>query len=120
MDMITKDLEASMKDAEYDEKSAQKDYAELMGDCQASRAENTKSITDKAAAKAELVDLRATNKEKEQNDYKDIDIIGKYVGQLHTKCDFILQNYGIRKEARAAEVESLKNAKAVLAGALMF
>merc|ERR1719198_230526 len=32
MDMIIKDLENGMKDSEYEEKTAQKDYAELMKD----------------------------------------------------------------------------------------
>merc|ERR1719316_410176 len=32
MDMITKELESEMKDAEYDEKTAQTEYAELMAD----------------------------------------------------------------------------------------
>lgn len=39
------------------------------------------------------------------------------LGDLHSECDWLLQNYGVRKEARAGEVESLKKAKAVLAGA---
>merc|ERR1719463_873833 len=54
MDMIIKDLENAMKDSEYEEKTAQKDYAELMADSQAARATDAKSITDKNAAKATL------------------------------------------------------------------
>jgi len=119
MDMIVKDLENTVKDTEYGEKSAQEDYVELMEDCQASRAQYSKSLTDKEAAKAEVLEKKASAKEKELNDFKDLDNIGKYVGQLHVKCDFILENYDVRKEARAAEVEGLKNAKAVLAGAHM-
>merc|ERR1719198_806561 len=47
MDMIIKDLENRIKDAEYEEKTAQKDYAELMADSQAARAGDTKSLTGK-------------------------------------------------------------------------
>merc|ERR1719420_1681915 len=119
MDMITKELEGTIRDAEYDEKTAQKDYVELMEDCQESRAQNTKSMTDKEAAKADLTDKRTAAAEKKANDYKTIGVIHNYVGELHTSCDFILENYGVRKEARKAEIESLKNAKAVLAGAVM-
>merc|ERR1719421_2556957 len=54
MDMIIKDLGNDMKDAEYEEKTAQKDYAELMADSQASRAGDTKSLTGKKASKAEV------------------------------------------------------------------
>merc|ERR550514_1815793 len=54
MDMITKDLTASLAEIEHDESTAQKDYVELMSDSQATRATDTKSITDKEAAKAEI------------------------------------------------------------------
>jgi len=119
MDMITKDLDAGLSDTEYEEKTAQKDYVELMSDCQASRAGDMKSITDKEAAKAELTAKKVAAKEKEMGDIKDLEIIHGYVTQLHGDCDFILENFDIRKEARTAEVESLKSAKAILAGAVM-
>merc|ERR1719217_441769 len=54
MDMITKELETDMKDAEYDEKTAQKDYSELMAESEDSRASDTKSITEKEVSKATL------------------------------------------------------------------
>jgi len=41
----------------------------------------------------------------------------KYISSLHAECDWLLQYFDARKEARAGEVESLKNAKAVLSGA---
>merc|ERR1712032_810 len=40
-----------------------------------------------------------------------------YIAQLHSQCDFLLKEHGNRKEARAAEVESIQKAKAVLNGA---
>merc|ERR1719159_766428 len=64
MDMITKDLEASLSDIEYGETTAQKDYVELMSDSQASRAQNMKSITDKESAKAEISAKKVAAKEK--------------------------------------------------------
>ena len=41
----------------------------------------------------------------------------EYIHQLHTDCDFLLKYYQVRKDARAGEVDALKNAKAVLSGA---
>merc|ERR1719171_1847347 len=119
MDMIVKDLDASVSDTEYEEKTAQADYVDLMGDCQATRAQDMKSITDKESAKAEITAKKIAAKEKEMGDFKDLEIIHGYVTQLHGDCDFILENSDIRKEARTAEVESLKSAKAILAGAVM-
>ena len=40
-----------------------------------------------------------------------------YIEDLHQSCDFILQNFELRRDARTSEVEGLKNAKAVLNGA---
>merc|ERR1719506_3010183 len=117
MDQITRDLDASLMDGEHEESTAQKDYVELMADSQESRTQMSKSITDKQAAKAEINTKKAQAKEKEMGDLKDLEIIGKYVVELHGSCDFILENFDIRKEARTAEVESLKQAKAILAGA---
>merc|ERR1719310_256018 len=54
MDSIIHDTEMAMKDSEFAEKEAQDDYAEVMGDAQVNRAADSKSMTDKTAAKAEL------------------------------------------------------------------
>merc|ERR1712025_174183 len=53
MDTIIKDLGDDMKDMEYEEKTAQKDYAELMADSQETRAGDTKALTGKTSTKAE-------------------------------------------------------------------
>ena len=49
MNMMQSDLQSDMKDAEADEKGAQKEYEDLMTDSAASRAQSAKSITDKEA-----------------------------------------------------------------------
>merc|ERR1719335_2038690 len=117
MDMIIKDLGNDMKDAEYEEKTAQKDYAELMADSQAQRAGDTKSLTGKKSSKAEIEGKLMTSKETRAATAQDLKLAGTTIQDLHASCDFILQNYDLRFEARTKEVESLKNAKAVLAGA---
>lgn len=117
MDMITKELAADAKDAGFEEKTAQTDYAELMSAAQASRASDTKSIVDKNAAKATVEEKLMSTKKSRTLTTEELDMISSYIGDLHVSCDFIMQNFDLRKEARTAEIESLKNAKAVLAGA---
>merc|ERR1712161_113032 len=41
----------------------------------------------------------------------------KEIGSLHGECDWLVQYFEVRKQARADEIESLSNAKAVLNGA---
>merc|ERR550537_1771976 len=54
MDGLVKELDTEMTQAELEEKDAQEDYEKLMNDSADKRAEDSKSITDKEAAKAEL------------------------------------------------------------------
>merc|ERR1719161_3532553 len=76
MDMIIKDLGNDMKDSEYEEKTAQKDYAELMADSQASRAGDTKSLTGKESTKAEIEGKLMTSKETRAATAQDLKLIG--------------------------------------------
>merc|ERR1719183_3303821 len=62
MDSIITDLGNDMKDMEYEEKTAQKDYAELMADSQATRAGDTKAHTGKQSTKAEVENQLMTTK----------------------------------------------------------
>jgi len=117
MDMMVKELETDAKDGDYEEKEAQKDYSELMASSQATRAQDTKSMTDKAATKAQLEGKHQSSKESRTATQQDLDLVHTYIGDLHVSCDFILQNFDLRREARTNEGESLKNAKAILSGA---
>jgi len=117
MDMMVQELESDMKDAEYEEKTSQADYQKLMSNSEATRSANTKSITNKEMSKAEMESKLNDLKETLTDTEKDLSLIASTLGDLHTACDFLLQNYDLRKEARTNEVESLKNAKAILSGA---
>jgi len=117
MDSIVRDLENDVKDMEYEEKTAQKDYAELMADSQATRQADSKAIVDKTAAKAEHEGKLMQLKESRAGTAQDVKLAAATISDLHGSCDFIMQNYDMRKEARANEIDSLKNAKAVLSGA---
>merc|ERR1712061_730262 len=87
-----------------------------MQDSQAKRAEDSASIADKEGVKADLearvqkmgAELKATGKEAYNT--------ATTIKDLHLECDWLLSNFQARKEARAGEVESLKNAKAILSG----
>jgi len=117
MDMMIREIETDMKDAEYEEKTSQSDYAKLMSESEETRQANSKGIVTKTASKAEVEAKLETTKETLTATNTDLDLIATTLGDLHMQCDFLLQNYDLRKEARANEVESLKTAKAILSGA---
>merc|ERR1719263_890528 len=117
MEEITHELEMDMQQAKFDEKSAQGEYVDLMAESQTSRAEDLKSITNKKTAKSELEEKLVEAKEARTMAFDELNNAHKYVAELHSSCDFIVENFGLRKEARANEMESLKAARAVMQSA---
>jgi hypothetical protein len=117
MDMLMKELQDGITEAEHEEETAQKDYERLMSDSQASRAKMVEGITAKEAAKAELDSNIVATKDKKASQETDLANVKQYLVELHAQCDFIVENYDMRKAARENEVEGLKNAKSVLSGA---
>jgi len=117
IDVMIKDLTKEMTEAETEEKLAQEEYETTMKDSADKRAVDTKTLADKGKAKAELeASLDASSEEKTATT-KTLMATLEHISSLHGECDWLLQYYTVRKEARAGEVESLKSAKAVLSGA---
>merc|ERR1719440_798276 len=117
MDEMVSDLKTDMTDAKHAEETAQKDYEDLMSASQKTRSANAKSITEKEGAKAGWQEKIETAKEDQASTTDELMKIGEYITGLHGSCDFLVENYDLRKEARTNEIEGLKNAKAVLSGA---
>merc|ERR1719265_836398 len=117
IDTLIKDLDKEMTEAQTAEKEAQADYEKTMVESAAKRAQDTATITDKEAAKAEVTaDLLKHGEEKTATS-KSLMATSKVLANTHSECDWLLQNFEVRKQARAGEVDSLKQAKAVLSGA---
>jgi hypothetical protein len=117
MEMLAKELEDGMTTSEHEEETAQKDYERLMSTSQESRAKNVESITTKEAAKAELDTKIEATKEKKASQETTLVNVKQLLVDLHAKCDFIIENFDMRKAARETEKEGLDNAKSVLSGA---
>jgi len=117
MDMLTKDLETEIQEAEHDEKVAVRDYEELVADAKETRSQNAKAVVDKNASKANLETKLEDVKGNHATTGDALAQVNAYIADLHNSCDFIMANFESRREARTAETEGLKNAKAVLSGA---
>jgi len=117
IDLMIGDLTKEMTQAEAEEKNAQADYETTMKDSAEKRATDSKSVADKSKAKAETAaDMEAHTEEKGATT-KTLMATHEYIASLHAECDWLLQYFEVRKEARAGEITSLQNAKAVLSGA---
>mmetsp|Transcript_27888 Transcript_27888/g.48537 ORF Transcript_27888/g.48537 Transcript_27888/m.48537 type:complete len:710 (+) Transcript_27888:42-2171(+) len=117
IDVLVKDLDKEMTEAATAEKEAQADYETTMGESATKRAQDTKTLADKEATKADIsADLLKHTDDKTATSAT-LMATSKVLADMHSECDWLLQNFAMRKEARAGEVESLKGAKAVLSGA---
>jgi len=117
IDMLIKDLDKEMTEAKTAEKEAQADYETTMSESAAKRAADSKTLADKEAAKASLSADLLKHEDEKTATTKELMATEEVIAGLHSECDWLLQNFETRKEARAGEVESLKKAKDVLSGA---
>jgi len=115
--MAINDAQRSAQEAIQGEQDQQNDYQDLVKDTAAQLGADNQSVNDKSEAKANAevekqgaeTDLEATVRQLEK--------IAAYRVDAHAACDFVVDNFSIRQEARAAEMESIEQAKAILSGA---
>merc|ERR1719388_726566 len=117
MDMVMGEVKTGIQEMKMNEKYAQKDYVELMEDSKESLATDTKSLTEASASKADLEGALTEAKENQMLTLEQSQNVISTIAKLHGSCDFIIKNFELRLNARTAEIEGLKTAKAVLAGA---
>merc|ERR1719401_572271 len=117
MDLLVKDLDKEMTEAETGEKVSQEDYEKTMADSAEKRAQDSKTLNDKEAAKADLESSLEESVSEKEATAKEHMATMKYIAELHAECDWLLQYFDVRKQARADEIDSLGKAKAVLSGA---
>jgi len=117
MDALIADLDKEMTEAEVTEKDAQGDYEQMMKDSAAKRAENSKALTDKEAALADLQGSLQDSGDSKKATEAELGATNQYITALHAECDWLLKYFDMRKEARTNEIDALEKAKAVLSGA---
>ena len=103
--------------ASGEEKDAQEDYEKMMADSAEKRATDSKSLEDKEGALADLKAALEKDTEAKASDSKELGATLQYIQSLHNECDWLLQYFDVRKEARTSEIDALGKAKAVLSGA---
>jgi septal ring factor EnvC (AmiA/AmiB activator) len=117
IDTLIRDLEKEMTEAELTEKDAQEDYETFMKDSADKRAQDSKTLTDKEGALADLEAGLGEQKANLESTTKELAATNDYIANLHLECDFLLKYYDMRKEARTNEIDAMEKAKAVLNGA---
>lgn len=111
------DIEKDMATAKADESDAQADYEAMMRDSREKRALDSKTFMTKEATRADLKSALQDNTDEKKSTVKEQMAHAQKIASLHKACDWLLKNFDARRAARSSEIENLKNAKLVLAGA---
>jgi len=117
IDMLVGDLDKEIQELTVEENDSQAEYEQFIKDSAAKRAADSKSLAEKEDAKADTEAALNKMSKEHKTTLKRSMAKDLFISDLHKECDWLLANFETRKEARAGEVESLKNAKAVLSGA---
>jgi len=117
INLLIADLDKDMTEAKAEEKDAQGDYEQMMADSAEKRTADSKSLSEKQAAKADTTAAVEGHEDDKESASKELGATVKYIASLHAECDWLTKYFDVRKQARADEVDALSNAKAVLNGA---
>ena len=116
IDLLVKDIDKELTEATTNDMEAQKDYEAMIADAKTKRASDSSDQSDKEGAKANLESEAQTHTDSKASATKELAAHGEYIAGLHAECDWLVEHHQARKDARASEVDSLNNAKAVLSG----
>jgi len=109
-----KTMESEAIKAEQDSQAAYESFVKNTND---SIGANQKEIVNKTESKARAESALTQAEADHAATLTDLENLAKYAAELHKSCDFVLNNFEVRQQARDQEVEALRQAKAVLSGA---
>ncbi|CAJ1387318.1 unnamed protein product [Effrenium voratum] len=116
MNTLEGDIKQEMALAKSEEANSQKEYEETLGDAASKREADLSLAAEKAKNKADLeVDLEE-DKTESAGKKKEATATKEFAMNLHKECDWLLENFDLRKQARGDEKENLIRAKTVLSG----
>merc|ERR1711935_889040 len=117
MDLLVKDLDEELTVAQTEAKNAQAAYEQTIADAADKRRQDSKSLTDKEAAKADSEGSLEQSTAEKKDTSRSLMGTERFIGDLHAECDWLVKYHQVRKDARADEIDSLGKARAVLNGA---
>mmetsp|Transcript_15724 Transcript_15724/g.35794 ORF Transcript_15724/g.35794 Transcript_15724/m.35794 type:complete len:705 (+) Transcript_15724:56-2170(+) len=113
-----KETQEMKQEAIQGEQDAQAEYEDFLNNTNESVASKNKSIVDKTELKATAEADKVQAEEDHAAVEADLESLGQYKGQLHQTCDWVLKHFDEDQAARNEEMEAIRQAEGVLAGAL--
>lgn len=99
-----------------DEQNAQLAYEKMISETNDSIKANYRSIGNKKEEKARVDEGKHQTTVDMENVMAELEGLSKEKADLLAECTFLLKNFDLRQESRAAETDALGEVKAVLAG----
>jgi len=116
LETVIADSKKTEDEAIFAEEDAQTAYENFMKDSNKSITEHMKAITDRTEAKAKAKASLSMAKTDFASTMKELEGLNTVLGDLNKSCNFVLDNFEARQAARAAEIDALGEAKAILRG----
>merc|ERR1719437_251660 len=116
LETVLADSQKTEDEAIKSEEDSQTAYEGLMKDSNKGITKYLESISSMSGARAKAKASQSMAEADLKQTVKDLGGLSELLGDLHSSCDFLLKNFEVRQAARTAEMESLKEAKAILSG----
>jgi len=113
---VMADSKQTEDDAINAEDSAQNGYENFMKDSNKMIVSTTRMINDMTGAKAKARSDLTMAKTDFTQTMSELEGLNNEAGDLHKSCDYLLKNFDLRQQARAAEIDALNEAKNILSG----
>merc|ERR1719335_1326008 len=117
IEKLVGEAQTMTKDARKEEGEAQAAYEAFIAETNTGVATLQEEIATKTKTKAKTIEQRIQTEGDIADTMSELEGLSKYNGELHKECDYLLKNFDVRQQARAAETESLQQAKQILSGA---
>merc|ERR1719277_541451 len=116
LETIMADSKKTEDEAIASEEDSQTAYENFMKDSNKSITKYSESITNMSEARAKAKASLSMAETDLKQTVEKLGGLSEMLGDLHKSCDFVLDNFEARQAARAAEMDALKEAKAILSG----
>jgi len=117
LETIIKEATTEEQELDADENKAQADYATLVKDTAASIEAARTAIEEKTAALAETETDKSETQEALLANGVELEKLADLLHNQHVNCDYVIKYFDLRQTARKEEMDSIKDAKAILSGA---
>jgi len=114
---IITDAEATESEIQMGEQKAQEEYAAFVASSTSSIEADRVAIEEAEKQSAGAASAKAETEEAQLANDAELTKLDEYLKAVHLDCDFLLKYFTVRQEARAEEMDAIKEAKAILSGA---